>query len=168
MVARALVLNASHEPLSVVSCRRAVVLVIRGRAVVMEHRHEEWSSERMTVPVPSVVRLTSYVSVPYGRKIAVTSKAVFGRDGYRCQYCSGPAESIDHVVPRSRGGQHTWENVVACCRRCNVKKGDRLPSEVGFDLNRRPGTPMRHAWVYAAGAYSVDPIWERYLPVDSG
>lgn len=166
-MARTLVLNASHEPLSVVSCRRAVVLVIRGRAVVVEHHVDEWRSEHVIVPVPSVVRLTSYVKVPYTRNVALSRNAVFNRDGYRCQYCAGPAESIDHVVPRSRGGRHEWENVVACCRRCNVKKGNRLPHEAGFALSRRPTVPMRHAWIYASSGYAVDPVWERYLLAES-
>ncbi len=160
---RALVLNASYEPLSVVPCRRAVVLVIRGRATMVEGRNESWHAERISVPVPSVVKLTSYVSVPFNRKVAVTKRAVFGRDSHRCQYCSGPAESIDHVVPRSRGGQHTWDNVVACCRRCNVRKGDRLPQEAGLTLARRPATPIGHAWIFANTGYTVDPSWKPYL-----
>lgn len=164
---RALVLNASYEPLSVVACRRAVVLVIRGRATVVEHRNESWHSERETIEVPSVVRLNTYVSVPFNRKVAVTRRAVFGRDGHRCQYCSGPAESIDHVLPRSKGGGHTWENVVACCRRCNVKKGDRLPHEAGFTLNRRPASPPGHAWVLASAGYSLDPAWQPYLRMNN-
>ena len=128
---RSLILNATYEPLSVVPSRRAVVLVARGRAIVVAHRDEVWHSASFSIQVPSVVKLASYVKVPYERAIPVSRRAVFGRDGHRCQYCGGAAESLDHVVPRSRGGEHTWENVVACCRRCNMHKGDRLPSEVG-------------------------------------
>lgn len=162
-MSNALVLNATYEPLSVVKARRAVVLVLRGRAVVVEGRDETWRAERVSVPVPSVVKLTSYVRIPYQRTVPVTRRAVFGRDGNRCQYCAGPAESIDHVLPRSRGGLHTWDNVVACCRRCNVHKGNRLPAEAGLNLTRRPQAPMRYGWIYASAGYAVDPSWRPYL-----
>lgn len=160
-----LVLNASHEPLSVVATRRALVLVVRGKAVAVETRDEVWRSERMMVDVPSVVRLINFVHVPYQRSVPVTRRAVFGRDGNRCQYCAGTAESIDHVVPRSRGGTHTWDNVVACCRRCNVRKGSRSPSEAGLALARRPEAPSRYGWIYASAGSTVDPSWTRYLDI---
>lgn len=166
MMTNALVLNATYEPLSVVSARRAVVLVLRGKAVMMEGRDERWASETATVTVPSVVKLTSFVKVPYQRSVPVTRRAVFGRDQNRCQYCTAPAESIDHIVPRSRGGQHTWDNVVACCRRCNVRKGDRMPSEAGLRLHRRPQAPLQYGWIYASAGYSVDPSWQPYLLVE--
>lgn len=158
-----LILNATYEPLSVVSSRRAVVLVIRGKAVVLEGRDEQWSSESATFIVPSVVKLTSYVRVPYQRTVPVTRRAVFGRDDHICQYCRGPAESIDHVIPRSRGGQHTWDNVVAACRRCNVRKGSKLPNETDLKLLRRPEPPKQYGWIYANAGYRVDPVWNRYL-----
>src|SRR5688572_5633321 len=162
-MARALVLNATYEPLSVVPSRRAVVLVMRGRAVPVVDRDLTWSSERTTITVPSVVRLTYYVKVPYRHSVPVTRRAVFGRDGYTCQYCGGQAESIDHVLPRSRGGEHTWENVVACCRTCNMRKGDRLPQEAGLVLQVKPQAPRNYAWIYASAGYSLDPAWQPYL-----
>ena len=160
---RALILNASFEPLSVVPSRRAVVLVARGRASVVEHYSEVWHSATRAFPVPSVVRLNTYIRVPFERTIPVSRRAVFGRDSHRCQYCGGPAENIDHVVPRSRGGLHTWDNVVACCRRCNVHKGDRLPAEVGLNLIRRPAPPNRYGWIYASAGYVLEPSWQPYL-----
>lgn len=163
-----LVLNASHEPLSVVSDRRALVLVIRGKAVTIEVRDQVWRSERQEIPVPSVVRLTAFVHVPFQRNVPVTRRAVFGRDDNRCQYCAGPAESIDHVLPRSRGGQHTWDNVVACCRRCNVRKGSRLPAEAGLTLERQPKPPRHHGWIYATTGSALDPVWQRYLMLEAG
>ncbi len=163
-----LVLNASHEPLSVVSDRRALVLVIRGKAVALEHRSQVWRSERSEMQVPSVVRLTAFVHVPFQRTVPVSRRAVFGRDDNRCQYCAGPAESIDHVLPRSRGGQHTWDNVVACCRRCNVRKGNRLPAEAGLVLAKRPQAPRAHGWIYASAGHVVDPLWQRYLMLEAG
>jgi 5-methylcytosine-specific restriction endonuclease McrA len=160
---RALILNATYEPLSVVPSRRAVVLVARGRATVVVPRDEVWHAATISIPVPSVVKLNSYIRVPYERTIPVSRRAVFGRDGHRCQYCGSPAESLDHVLPRSRGGGHTWDNVVACCRRCNIHKGDRLPSEVGLALSRRPAAPHRYGWIYASAGYQLDPSWQPYL-----
>jgi 5-methylcytosine-specific restriction endonuclease McrA len=160
---RSLVLNASYEPLSVVPTRRAVVLVLRDRATVVVERDEVWASERSAVTVPSVVRLTTFVRVPYRRTIPVTRRAVFGRDGHLCQYCGSPAESIDHVTPRSKGGPHVWENVVACCRPCNIRKGDRLPTEAGLVLRTRPAAPRQYAWIYASAGYTLDPAWDPYL-----
>lgn len=162
-MARSLVLNATYEPLSVVPTRRAVVLVLRGKAITVVDRGETWASERSEVAVPSIIRLAQFVKVPYRRTVPVTRRAVFGRDAHTCQYCGGPAESLDHVLPRSRGGQHTWENVVACCRACNIRKGDRLPQESGFVLARRPEAPRHYAWIYASAGYSLDPAWTPYL-----
>lgn len=163
IVAKALVLNATYEPLSVVSCRRALVLVWRDRATVVEERGEVWSSAEQTFAVPSVVRLNYYVKAPFHRSVPLTRRAVFGRDGNLCQYCGAPAESLDHVVPRSRGGGHTWDNVVACCRRCNIKKGNRLPAEAGIVLVRSPRSPWRFGWIYTSSGYRVDPAWQPYL-----
>ncbi|MGQ0849447.1 MAG: HNH endonuclease [Actinomycetota bacterium] len=160
---RSLILNASYEPLSVVPSRRAVVLVSRGRASVIEHRDEVWHAATFSIQVPSVVRLNTYVKVPYERTIPVSRRAVFGRDNHRCQYCGAPAESLDHVTPRSRGGAHTWDNVVACCRRCNLHKGDRLLGEAGLSLVRRPSAPHRYGWVFASAGYVLDPSWHAYL-----
>src|SRR3970040_652023 len=148
-MARVLVLNASYEPLSVVTPRRAVVLVLNQRATVVVGKDETWVSESLIVDVPSVVRLNRFVKVPYRRSAPVTRRAVFGRDGHRCQYCGGPAESLDHVLPRSRGGDHTWENVVACCRPCNISKGDRLPVEAGLRLRTKPGPPRPYRGLHA-------------------
>jgi 5-methylcytosine-specific restriction endonuclease McrA len=164
-MARVLVLNASYEPLSVVPTRRAVVLLLKEKATVVVGRDETWRSEHQKVEIPSVVRLNRFVKVPYRRAAPVTRRAVFGRDGHRCQYCGSAAESIDHVLPRSRGGDHTWENVVACCRTCNIRKGDRSPAEAGFRLRIAPGPPRRYAWIYASTGYQVDPSWQPYLGV---
>ena len=119
-------------------------------------------SEKLTVPVPSVIRLRYFVKVPFRRRAALNRRAVFARDDARCQYCHAPAESIDHVVPRSRGGTHTWENVVAACRPCNTRKRDRLLSETTMVLRRRPAAPRELTWVTVAVG-SVPSTWERYL-----
>ncbi|MCI0424327.1 MAG: HNH endonuclease [Actinobacteria bacterium] len=166
-MARSLVLNASYEPLSVVSERRALILVLTDRASLVVPKDEFWHSERVVVQIPSVVKLHRYVKVPYRRSAPVTRRAVFGRDGHQCQYCGGPAESLDHVTPRSRGGDHSWENVVACCRPCNVRKGDRTLHESGLRLRSKPGPPRRFAWIYASTGFQVDPNWQPFLLAES-
>ncbi|MBI2168969.1 MAG: HNH endonuclease [Actinobacteria bacterium] len=164
-MSRALVLNASYEPLSVVSIRRAVVLVLKEKAEVVHEGDGEMHSERLNVRIPSVIRLRRFVRVPYRARVPLTRRAVFVRDGHRCQYCGAGAESIDHVVPTSRGGAHEWENVVACCRRCNSAKEDRLLEDTHLHLVRRPVAPKQTMWIVVAVG-RVDPAWERYLDLD--
>lgn len=158
----ALVLNATYEPLCVVSARRAVVLVLGDKAEVVHDSGDRMHSATLTVAVPSVVRLVTYVRVPVRRRAPLNRRAVFARDGHRCQYCAGPAESIDHVVPRSRGGQHVWENVVAACRACNTRKRDRLLSETPMALRRHPAVPRELTWITVV-AGTVPTAWEPYL-----
>lgn len=160
---RALVLNATYEPLSIVSARRAVVLLLREKADPVETADAVWHSERSSVSVPTVIRLRTYVKVPYSRRVPLNRRAVFARDDGACQYCAGPAENLDHVLPRSRGGTHTWENVVAACRRCNTRKGNRTPDEAGLRLRRFPTAPRRHGWVYIALGAAPHPSWDPYL-----
>ena len=123
----------------------------------------ELHSERLSLAVPSVIRLRQFVRVPHRHRVPLSRRAVFARDGHRCQYCHRPAENIDHVVPRSRGGTHTWENVVASCRSCNSRKEDRLLAESGFALSRPPRAPHGALWI-VAGAGAPDPAWWPYLP----
>ena len=161
-VARALLLNASFEPLCVVSSRRAVVLVLKEKAEIVHRNGAEFRSERRSVPVPSVIRLVHFVRVPYRATAPLSRRAVFARDGHRCQYCGSNAENLDHVVPRSRGGTHTWDNVVASCRSCNSRKEDRLPSECSMTLRHAPRAP--HATTsLITSAGPVDPDWGPYL-----
>ena len=165
MFGRALVLNATYEPICVVSSRRALILVLGEKAEIVHATAFEFRSERTRVPEPSVVRLVQYVRVPRQTRVAITRRAVFARDGHRCQYCGGQAENIDHVVPRSRGGGHTWENVVAACRRCNSAKEDRLLEESTFVLRRRPIAPRSGVSLLAAsGELRAD--WEPYVLPD--
>ena len=162
MTERALVLNASYEPLSVVSARRATVLLLADKADVVSPSGLLFHSERLVIEVPSVVRLRHFVKVPFARRAALNRRAVFARDGGRCQYCGDSADSIDHVVPRAKGGAHTWENVVAACRPCNVHKRDRLLPETGMALRTTPRAPAGHSWiVVSVGAVPDD--WHPYL-----
>jgi len=162
-----LLLNATYEPLCVVSSRRAVVLVLTAKAVLVEDGDGELHSLHEIVHVPAVVRLTRYVRVPYRKTVPLTRKAVFARDGGRCVYCDAPATSLDHVVPKSRGGPHTWENVVASCRRCNHVKADRPISELGWRMARAPRAPTGPAW-RVLGARTPDPRWRSYLGLRDG
>lgn len=161
-MARSLVLNATYEPLCVVSAKRAVVLVLSEKAEVLHDSDEDMRSERLALKVPSVIRLRYFVKVPFRRRSALNRRAVFARDGGRCQYCGGAAESIDHVVPRAKGGAHTWENVVAACRACNTAKRDRLLSETTMVLRRRPSVPRELTWITVAVG-TIPPHWEPYL-----
>lgn len=161
---RSLVLNATDEPLCIVPSRRAVVLVLKSKAEVVAANGVAFHSEKLNMAVPSVVRLTYFVKVPYRARATLSRRAVFIRDGFECQYCGAAAENVDHVMPRSKGGPHTWENVVASCRRCNSHKENRTAAEVGLKLRRIPKAPKgNHFLVVAAG--KPDPTWEPYLGV---
>lgn len=162
----ALVLNASYEPLSVVAARRAVCLVLADKADVIEEDGTQLHSPSITLPSPLVVRLRYMVKVPYQRRTALSRRAVFARDDYRCQYCGHSADSIDHVLPRSRGGQHAWENVAAACRPCNLAKRDRTPDEAGMRLARPCRAPRPSAWVVVSVARVPD-AWKPYLAIAS-
>lgn len=164
-MAQALVLNATYEPLSVVSARRAVVLLVNRKAELVHSRDETWASEHLRIPVPTVVRLRRYVRVPYQRRIPLNRRAVFARDRHRCQYCGGSAENLDHVLPRSRGGDHTWENIVAACRACNARKGDRTPAEASMHLAMQPRAPRRHRWMLIGLGSAPHPTWNAYIEV---
>ena len=155
-------LNASYEPLGTVAVRRAVVLVLGEKADLVHATGLVLHAERVSVEVPSVVRLRQFVHVPFRRRVAVSRRAVMARDGHRCQYCGAHADSIDHVQPRSRGGAHTWDNVVAACRPCNVRKRDRLLADSGMRLKRPPAVPNGVVWSILAGG-SVPPEWAEYL-----
>lgn len=161
-MSRALVLNASYEPLSVVSSRRAIVLMLVGKADMLAPSGDLCRSERLAIDVPSVVRLRQFVHVPYRRRAALNRRTVFARDGSQCQYCGDAADSIDHVLPRAKGGEHVWENVVAACRPCNIRKGDRLLAETSLSLRKVPLPPHGVGWV-AVSVGSVPSAWEPYL-----
>lgn len=162
-MARALVLNATFEPIGVVAARRALVLSLAGKVDVLADSEDWIRSEQLEMAIPSVVRLRYFVRVPYQRTVPLNRRAVFTRDDHTCQYCGRPAESIDHVHPRSRGGRHEWNNVVASCRRCNTTKGDRLLSECSHRLRTKPTAPAGHSWIRVA-AGTVPDAWVDYLP----
>lgn len=163
---RALVLNASFEPLSIVPSRRAVCLVIADKADLVEADGDVIRSERLTMSSPAVIRLRYMVRAPRRRIASVSRRAVFARDDYRCQYCGDRADSIDHVVPRSRGGRDVWDNLAAACRPCNSKKRDRTPDEAGMHLIRPCHAPRATAWIVVGGTLVPD-TWKPYLALAS-
>ncbi len=160
---RTLVLNVTYQPLSITTVRRALLLVLAGKADVIHSGSGLIRSPRLSIVAPSVVRLTYHARAPYRRRAPLHRRAVFARDSYRCQYCGDRAECIDHVHPRSRGGEHTWENVVACCRACNVGKGDTLLGNGRYRLRHIPYAPEPLA-VVAAMRGGAPEEWQDYLP----
>jgi 5-methylcytosine-specific restriction endonuclease McrA len=164
-VRRVLLLNVTYEPLTTVGLRRAVCLVLGDKAEVV-HDDSEGAllrSASLVLAMPSVIRLRRYVRVPHRSRIPLTRGALMRRDNYQCAYCSHRAETIDHVVPRSRGGSHTWENCVASCMRCNHSKGDRLVEELGWTLRCAPAAPRGPHWRLIGAMYDGDPQWAAYL-----
>ena len=162
-----LVLNASYEPINVCAVRRALVLLLKGLAAEEEPSLLAVHSPSLAVRVPSVIRLLEYRRIPRQTR-ALSRKNILVRDHHRCQYCTriyaANDLTLDHVVARSRGGKSTWENLVACCRRCNNQKGDRLPEEAGMTLMRRPRAFTLHtsrSLMRQLGGRQVS--WRKYL-----
>lgn len=153
-----LALNASFEPLTIVPVRRAVRLVLDGKAEILEKEARlSFRSERRSLPFPTVIRLVRYVHVPHRFRRQVTNTFLFARDDYTCQYCGKHRGALrgrefltrDHILPVSRGGGNTWDNVVTSCSRCNNRKGGRLPAEAGLRLRSAPLEPnyVHLVWV---------------------
>ncbi len=168
---RSLVLNVTYEPLSVVASRRAACLILDDKAEIVEHDDGLIRSETVSIPQPLVIRLRYLVKAPFRGPLSVSRRAVFARDDFRCQYCGLVADSIDHVVPRSRGGRHEWSNVVAACRRCNLTKRDRTPAEAGMQLRRPCQAPKHGSWVMVSASRMPDawrPYLSAYLPAGAG
>ena len=161
-MSRALVLNATYEPLGVVSDRRALILVLNDRATVVEDSEQILHYTSGQIALPAVIRLHKFVKIPYRHAVPLSRRAIFARDGGRCVYCGSPATSIDHVIPRSRGGAHTWENVVSACHRCNHLKADKPLKELGWRLRHLPREPMGAAW-RVLGATRAEAAWIPYL-----
>ncbi len=164
-----LVLNASYEPLNVTTVRRAHVLVFKGKAEVIEELEQQLHSATDTYPWPHVIRLVQYVRVPRTVQRKISRRALFARDGWRCVYCgtSGGRLTLDHVVPRSRGGESIWENVVTSCAPCNLRKGDRSPEEASMQLRAKPRPPQPVLFIKLA-APKIPQGWQPYLTAFTG
>jgi 5-methylcytosine-specific restriction endonuclease McrA len=165
-----LALNASFEPLTIIPARRAVRLVLDQKAEILEADPARvFRSPRTELPFPTVIRLVRFVHVPRRFRRQVTNTFLFARDDYTCQYCGRPRGRLkgrqfltrDHIVPLSRGGDNSWQNLVAACSPCNNRKGDRLPKEAGMRLLTKPREPnyVRLVWTVRR----VTPTQARYI-----
>ena len=166
-MARVLVLNATYEPINVCTLRRAAVLLLKEKAELLEQREGAvLHSEHMTLERPDVIRLANYVRIPreaHRRKI--TRRAVLARDSWTCQYCGSTKSglTVDHVIPRSRGGESVWENIVAACASCNRRKGNRLPREIHMHPKNTPKAPPPTVFIQVASP-KIPANWQQYLP----
>jgi 5-methylcytosine-specific restriction endonuclease McrA len=158
-----LVLNASYEPLNVCTVRRAHVLVFKGKAEIVEEHDLPLRSATTTFTRPHVIRLLQYIRVPRSVQRKISRRALFARDGWRCVYCGSTGRlTLDHVVPRSRGGDSVWENVVTSCAPCNMRKGNRLLHEIQMTLHTPPRPPSPQLFIRLA-APKIPQTWTPYL-----
>lgn len=166
MSGHVLVLNATYEPLNVVSVRRAVLLLLKEKAEIVEAAEAWLRAERLALQVPLVIRLVYYVRIPRRFSLPLSRRTVFARDHYTCQYCGdqpGKANlTVDHVLPRSRGGETRWENVTTACALCNRRKGNRTPEEARMPLRRQPRRPRYLALTLLEGS-SAPQAWHKYM-----
>ncbi len=162
-----LVLNATYEPLNVVSIKRAVVLLLKEKAELVEAAEAYLRSENFSLPVPLVIRLVYFVKIPRRISLPVTRRGILSRDNYACQYCGAmPLRkdlTVDHVLPRSRGGKTTWENVVTACKKCNGRKGSRTPEEANLTLLAYPKRP-RYLAIASLATIEAKQAWGKYIP----
>lgn len=166
MTASVLVLNATYEPLSVVSIKRAIVLLLKEKAELLEATETTLRACGIAMPVPLVIRMVYCVRIPRAMTLPLSRRTVMARDQYTCQYCGAtPLRAdltLDHVLPRSRGGRSEWENMVVACRACNQKKGNRTPREASMHLARAPRRPRYIALTFL-GENNQREAWNKYL-----
>jgi 5-methylcytosine-specific restriction endonuclease McrA len=160
-----LVLNQNYEPLNICQVRRALILLFRGKAEILENSRGSIYTTARIFDVPSVIRLMYYIRRPH-RHRKMTKLEVFNRDKFTCQYCGNQTRdlTIDHVIPKKRGGDHTWENVVSACVPCNRKKAGRNPIEAGMPLLNEPKVPNNNRFYVPANYIRQYVEWHKYLP----
>lgn len=158
-----LLLNQNYEPMSVTSARKAIILIYLGKAEIIERHDFFIRSVSLAMPMPSIVRLIRFINVPR-KRIVLTRRNIIKRDGHRCQYCNSSRlpVTVDHIIPKVRGGQDSWENLVCACLRCNTKKGNRTPEEAGMRLLRHPRKPNNLFFIQHFIGISDD-RWKPYL-----
>ena len=159
-----LVLNFTYEALNITSFQRAVKLLFSGKAEIVHNRDRVLYSPSWEIKMPSIIRMLYYIKRPM-QKVALTKKNVLLRDDYTCQYCNVRGErmmTVDHVVPRSKGGPSTWENLVCACMRCNNRKNNRSPSDANMTLKRKPKTPKYIPWIQVRRNTLPDE-WHKFL-----
>ncbi len=159
-----LVLNLDYEPINVCNVRRAVILLDKGKAELLENGRGEIHTATLTLTVPSVIRLGYLVKRHFAQR-KLSKKEIFLRDRYLCQYCSLQTKdlTIDHVVPRRQDGVHTWENVVSACIPCNRRKAGRTPAEAGMQLRRQPKAPYPSPY-YILHNRTILEEWRKFIP----
>ncbi|MBI3977712.1 MAG: HNH endonuclease [Chloroflexi bacterium] len=160
-----LVLNQNYEPLNVCNARRAIVLIDRGKAEVLEHTNGGLRAPSRTVPLPSVIRLVYLIKRPRPQ-VRLSRREIFLRDGYTCQYCGVKTRdlTLDHVTPRHRGGKHTWENLVSACKACNHRKGNRTPEEARMTMLRPPHRPRPSIYHMVRQHLHQQDEWQKFIP----
>lgn len=162
---RVLVLNSSYEPLQLISARRAVVLLLQEKAEVIEAAQQWLRAQSFEIEIPLVIRLVRYIRIPRKMRLPCSRRGVLARDRETCQYCGtqpGRAHlTVDHIMPRSRGGPTTWENVVTACRECNHRKGGRTPDEANMALMTVPRQPQYIAFALL-GELERHEVWRKY------
>ncbi len=165
--ANVLVLNLDYQPLNVCNVRRAIVLLGKDKAEVLEHNHALIVSARASFPAPAVIRLAYHIKRPRP-VVKLTRKEVLQRDDHTCQYCGRRAHdlTIDHVLPRHRGGQHVWENVVAACKPCNHKKGGKTLHEAHMRLIREPFRPPSTPQYLFSSYLKNERSWGKFLGLE--
>ncbi len=159
-----LILNQNYEPLSVITARKAVILLFLGKAEIIEkYDHLRIRSISTSLPFPSIVRLSHYVRIPR-KGVILSRRNILKRDSFTCQYCGTPGGqlTVDHIIPRKRGGKDTWENLVCACVQCNNKKGDRSPEQAGMKLLSTPRKPSYLFFIYQ-DIKTMDERWKPYL-----
>jgi len=161
-----LVLNNNYQPLNVTNVRRAITLLFLGKVEMVRNDSMTYHSERMQVVTPTVVRLRSYVRRPIP-ELRTSRKSILARDDHTCQYCGEArgALTIDHVIPKDRGGRTEWGNLVCCCTRCNNLKGNRTPEEASMRLRRQPRRPKYIPYISYTKFLSAirNPLWQDFL-----
>ena len=159
-----LVLNQNYQPLNICNVRRAMVLLGVGKAELLANGRGDIHTIRESYTIPSVIRLYYMVKKPVMQR-KLSRRAIFHRDGYTCQYCGAQGKSltIDHIIPRSRNGQHTWENVVTACIPCNHRKAGRTPKEASMRLAREPKAPRPDPYALFHHRNIVEE-WQPFIP----
>ena len=163
MSRRVLVLNQDYSPLTICTTNRAFVLVFLQKAeLITEAINSALRTVTTAYPMPAVIRLNRYIQIPY-KGVVLTRHNIFKRDGFKCQYCgNGKDLTLDHLIPKSRGGNSTWYNLITACRRCNTKKGEFMPEEIGMSIKRKPYRPSYIMFLRDFSGYVCEE-WMPYL-----
>ncbi len=161
-----LVLNQNYQPISIAPTKRAIIMMFLDKVEVLEHYREFINSPSTTLQLPSVIKLKNFTAFRFA-EIGFTRKNIFRRDHYTCQYCgrTNIPMTLDHVIPRRRGGKETWENLVTACMQCNAKKGFRTPKESSMKLSRIPKKPTRIMF-FQQHVKKHQENWKQYLFMD--